>query len=310
MKIFLASILVIAFTTSSAQKVEYTFSMPGDSTKNYYIAIHPQGTPKGVIILLPGFGELPAATLKETHIPKAASKAGYLTIIPALGDWSFFYIDDQSHQKLNHFILEMFKKYSLQEKSFFMGGHSFGGTMALQYAQHAYAKDSKLKKPAGIFAVDPPLDIERLYGCMTSTNRPPKNPISTQEDNYVSARIQYEFGTNPNTDPKFFWNVSPYAQSDPNHTSLKNIISLPVRIYNEPDIDWYIANRNIDYYCMNALDSAAMINWLKNLGNKRAEIITTSGKGFRNEKRVRHPHSWSIADSTELVNWIARIDEQ
>jgi hypothetical protein len=176
--------------------------------------------------------------------------------------------------------------------------------MALQYAQRACADNSGFKKPTAVFALDPPLDIERLYNCMTTTNRPEKKPVSIQEDNYVATRIQQEFKTNPKSNPEFFWKVSPYAQSDPNHTSLKTLLSLPIRIYNEPDITWYIANRSIDYYCINSLDSSAMINWLRSLGNTKAELIITSGKGYRIKNKARHPHSWTIADGKELVNWM------
>jgi hypothetical protein len=270
------------------------------------VTIFPKGKINGSIILLPGFGELPKQTLVEGDIHKWAADAGYLTIIPALGDWSFFYIDNSSHQKLNNFIKEVFNKYNLNEDSFFIGGHSFGGTMALQYTQKAYSDQSTLKKPVAVFALDPPLDIERLYNCMTTTNRPKKNPISIQEDDYVSNRIQLEFKTNPKSNPEFFWKISPYAQNDEAHKSLKTLLTVPIRIYNEPDINWYIENRNIDFYCINTLDSSAMINWLKYLGNSKAELILTSGKGYRVSRQMRHPHSWTIADGKELVDWLTK----
>ncbi|HYI78611.1 MAG TPA: hypothetical protein VEW65_13400, partial [Chryseolinea sp.] len=268
--------------------------------------VYPEGKIKGSLILLPGFGELPQQTLIESDIYKFASNAGYLTIIPALGDWSFFYIDTFSHQKLNQFIAEVFKKYNLNENSFFIGGHSFGGTMAVQYVQRAYLDKSILKRPAGVFGVDPPLDIERLYNCMTTTNRPTKNAVSIQEDNYISNRIQQEFKTDPKKNPALFWSISPYAQSDSEHRSLNTLLTIPIRIYNEPDINWYIDNRNIDFYCVNSLDSAAMINWLKSLGNSRAELMITTNKGYRISRNVKHPHSWTIVDGQQLIAWMAK----
>lgn len=301
-------ILVIISVRGFGQRTEYTFSTSGDTTENYYVTIFPKDKIKGSIILLPGFGELPKQTLTEWDIHKYASDAGYLTIIPALGDWSFFYIDETSHRKLNKFLEEIFVKYDLENKPFFIGGHSLGGTMAIQYTQRAYMNNSKLRKPVAVFALDPPLDIERLYNCMTTTNRPKKHPVSIQEDSYITNRIQQEFKTNPKTNPQLFWKVSPYAQSDPDHASLKTLLSIPIRIYNEPDINWYIENRSIDYYCINALDSSAMINWLRSFGNTKAELIITSGKGYRIKNKMRHPHSWTIADGKELVKWMIGIE--
>ncbi|HYG02955.1 MAG TPA: hypothetical protein VD927_10960 [Chryseosolibacter sp.] len=305
MKTTISAILLLIVSLSvRAQRIEYIFATPGDTTKNYYITVHPEGEIIGSLILLPGFGELPRQTLIESDIYKFASAAGYLTIIPALGDWSFFYIDSLSHQRLNQFIQEVFEKYDLKEESFFIGGHSFGGTMAVQYSQRAYSSKSTLMKPSAVFAVDPPLDLERLYNCMTTTNRPTKNPVSIQEDNYVSNRIKLEFRTDPATNPSFFWNISPYAQSDKEHRSIKSILTLPLRIYNEPDIHWYIKNKSVDLYCINSLDSSAMINWLRSLGNSKAELILTTDKGYRVGRQVRHPHSWTIVDGKNLIEWM------
>lgn len=302
-RILIAVVFVISID-GYGQKIEYNLSVPGDTTQNYYVTVSPKGKIKGSLVLLPGFGELPKETLIDCDIHKYATEAGYLTIIPALGDRFFFYMDNLSHQKLNQFIAEVFQKYNLNEKSFFIGGASLGGTMAVQYTERAYLNGSNLKKPAGVFGLDPPLDIERLYHSMSTTNRPKKNPISIQEDNYFTKRIQQEFKTEPKANPEYFWKVSPFALTDPNHSSLRSILKVPIRIYNEPDINWYIENRNVDYNHMNVIDSAAMINWLKSLGNTHAELIITSGKGYRIRNKMRHPHSWTIADGKELVTWM------
>lgn len=301
-------LLILLLTISLqafSQKIEYSLAVPGDTTKNYHITIHPEsGLFRGLLLLLPGFGELPQQTMVESDIYKYASEAGFLVIIPALGDRSFFYIDDSSHQTLNQFVNDIFNQYKLIDKPFFIGGHSFGGTMAMQYAQRAYSENSNLHKPAGVFAIDPPLDIERLYNCMTTKNRPAKNEVSVQEDNYVSKRIETEFGRSPKDDPTFFWNISPYTQSDLEHRSLKSLLKIPIRVYNEPDINWYVQNRSMDFYCINSLDSAAMINWLKSMGNSKAELMISTNKGYRVRQKIRHPHSWSIVDGKELVAWL------
>ncbi len=64
-------------------------------------------------------------------------------------------------------------------------------------------------------------------------------------------------------------------------------------------------NRRMDYYDMNALNQTAMINQLNILGNDKAEFINALGKGFRIEG-ARHPHSWSIVDVADCINWIQK----
>src|SRR5688500_14454326 len=110
--VLIALLITISFNVHG-QKIEYTLSAQGDTTKNYYVTVYPKGEIKGSLILLRGFGELPRQILIESDIYKFASEAGYLTIIPALGDRSFFYIDNYSHQKLAQFIDEVFEKYNL-----------------------------------------------------------------------------------------------------------------------------------------------------------------------------------------------------
>lgn len=299
--------LIIFFTTTFnllAQKVEYTFEYPNDSTKNFYITILPQNQIKGSLILLPGFGELPTETFIETEmLCKFASENGYITFIPALGDWSFFYIDKESNEKLNSFVESVFKKHKLKGDNFFLGGFSLGGSGAIQYAENALKIGSTFKKPSGVFAIDPPLDWERLYEKMLDTTRK-LHPATKEENQYMIKRINETFKTNPKVNPKFFWTISPFSKTDSSNSILKPIINLPIRIYNEPDINWYIDNRFADYNDINAFDSAAMINRLKILGSNKAELIITTGKGYRKFEKKRHPHSWSIADGKELVDWM------
>ncbi|MBS1680351.1 MAG: hypothetical protein JST48_01430 [Bacteroidetes bacterium] len=307
MKSFYLLPLIFLFAKVGAQQIQYSFAAEKDTTKNYYITLLPKGEVKGVLIVLPGFGELPKETLIDWDIQTYAPRAGIATFIPALGDRFFFYIDSLSHQKLIKFIDHVFRKHNLNGKPFFIGGASLGGTMVLQYLERSYAPKSNLRKPVAVFALDPPLDIERLYYNMTSKNFPKKHPIRAQENNYISNRIRQEFKTDPSRNPEYFWNISPFAQSDTTHSSLKNILSVPIRIYTEPDINWYIDNRYVDYSGINAPDDAAIINWLRSWGNTKAELITTSGKGYRIREKTRHPNSWTIADSKEVVEWLSQF---
>ena len=82
------------------------------------------------------------------------------------------------------------------------------------------------------------------------------------------------------------------------------LANTPIRIYSEPDINWWIANRGNDLHGMNVLDASAMINELNILGNNKATLILTENEGFRQPGNRRHPHSWSIANPTELVDWL------
>lgn len=66
------------------------------------------------------------------------------------------------------------------------------------------------------------------------------------------------------------------------------MLSLLIRIYSEPDIDWWLKERDLDLTGVNS----------------KAELIVTSNKGFRKPQNIRHPHSWSIVDNEELLGWL------
>ncbi len=83
------------------------------------------------------------------------------------------------------------------------------------------------------------------------------------------------------------------------------LAKVPVRLYTEPDVARTIENWSTDYYASNALDQAALILQLLELGNAQVELITTTGKGYR-PPGVRNPRSWTIADEDDLGNWIGK----
>jgi hypothetical protein len=97
--------------------------------------------------------------------------------------------------------------------------------------------------------------------------------------------------------------LSPYSFNDTTQQAIKPLVDLPIRLYTEPDVLWWL-NDGLDYWGMNAFDFAALTNELRRLGNKKITLITTTNKGYRKPDNKRHPHSWSIAEPNDLVNWL------
>jgi hypothetical protein len=51
--------------------------------------------------------------------------------------------------------------------------------------------------------------------------------------------------------------------------------------------------------------SCRAVNLLRAAGNDDAELVITTGKGYRRDGE-RHRHSWSIVDEAELIEWVLR----
>ena len=289
-----------------AQPYQVTYRNPKDSAANYYITIQPVGTPKGMLILLPGFGELPEAAYTETDLPKEAARRGLLTVIATLQQgWQSFYVDTVSQRTLGNLIGEVQRRYKLTGKKLYLGGFSLGGSGVVRYAERAVASD-QLPKPDAIFAVDPPLDFARLYQSSLRQQRVGNVAVAVNEANFLIERMNAEFGGLPTNGSAQYVALSPYSYADTTARNAVLLKNMPVRLIAEPDILWQINERGRDLYDLNSIDCVSLINYLRIVGNDDAVFVPTVGKGYRRQQQKRNPHSWSIADPKLTVDWLLK----
>lgn len=284
------------------QKTETVYLDKNDSTKNCYTILYPASLPwKGCLFLIPGFGENAKRVLQQTDLPVQAAKNGILTVIPVLQDGVLsFGVDPASQQSLKRIMEDVASKHKVSDLDLFVGGFSIGGSTAVKFAENAETK------PQAVFAIDPPLDFERFYNSAKRDLRLTTDGSENQENVYMGLRIEEIMGGTPETARANYYAVSPYSYSDENQTAVKKLVQVPLRIYSEPDINWWMKERNTDVTHMNITDCSAMIQELNRLGNPDAVLITTQNKGFRKPENKKHPHSWSIVDNDELIRWLLR----
>jgi hypothetical protein len=303
---FLAGLFFFLFAvpshaqSGSAPKVERIFLDPSDSTRNYYTILYPTKRPwKGYVFVLPGFGEQAARVMQQTDLPKKLAMNGLLTIIPTFQDGVLsFGVDSASQHSLKQVLSDIRQRHAVHDLPFYIGGYSIGGSCAIKYAELAELK------PKAVFAIDPPLDFERMYHAAKRDIRLAKDAEPNEENVYIVERLGKEVGGSPATHQQAYYAFSPYSFSDTTQRAVKKLIAMPVRIYTEPDIHWWMKERGADFTSMNATECSAFINELNRLGNKQAQLITTTNKGFRKPDHMRHPHSWSIVDNDELIRWL------
>lgn len=303
---FLLLFLLLSQTVFTlAQSKETIYLGTIDSTANYYQAIYyPDIAFEQVLILIPGFGETPERVAMQTDLPVVAAKNGILTIIPVLADGVLSLgVDEQSQKSLKRIIEHATLKYNVASTPMSIGGFSIGGSAAIKYAEQAI-NQATAYQAIKIFAIDPPLDFERFYHSAKRRIRLSKDGEAHQEDLYITQRIEDAFGGTPETALTTYHQISPYSYSDTSQANIKPLINTAIRIYTEPDVNWWISERGNDYSGINALDAACIINELNRLGNLQATLITTQNKGFRKPDNRKHPHSWSIVDNEALIVWL------
>lgn len=283
-------------------KIEKVFLDKTEKTKNCYTIIYPPKlTWKGYIFLIPGFGETAENVLQQTDLPNKLALNGILTIIPTFQDGILsFGVDRLTQESFERILKDVTSKHKLIDHKFYVGGFSIGGSCAIKFAENA------LIKPTAVFAIDPPLDFERFYNSAKRDVRLSKNREVNPENIYMIDRLEKETGGNPSTHLSEYYQLSPYSFSDSTQTAIKKLLNTSLRIYSEPDINWWLKERGADLTNMNATESSAMINELNKLGNQNAQLVITYNKGHRKPDNRKHPHSWSIADNDELIKWLVK----
>jgi hypothetical protein len=296
--------MLLSYSLCFSQKCETIFANLKDTTSNYFLAFTPSGKAKGLLLLLPGFGETALSASKETIIDSMAFNHGLITVFASLQHGNIsFYVDSLSQSSLDMLIPKLQKRFNMKHKPFYIGGFSLGGSGAIRYTERACAS-TDLIKPNAVFAIDPPLDFIRFYNSCENTAHLSKNEIARSEADYFIRRCFYEFKSAPQQDMERYINHSPFCQSDTARRNVRYLAKVPIRIFSEPEINWQLKNRNRSLYDLNVLDCSAMINTLVLMGNEEASLTVTTEKGYRKATGNRNPHSWSIADGSDIVEWL------
>ncbi|MBK7856891.1 MAG: hypothetical protein IPJ79_20175 [Bacteroidetes bacterium] len=274
----------------------------GDNNKTqlYYHALVPGGQIAGVLVLMPGTWQTTEHLLSSTQaLCELAYQNNLAVIVPSINQR--ITLTNEIVELLNTIFTHAIKTYHLPKHKFVMGGWSMGGIFSMRYTQ--MAKQDSLKtvvNPVAVFNCDGPCDLKNVYH--NFKRKLNKNP-GQNEPAYGIYELEKHCGGTPATATGKYSYYSPYSHSEEKGGNAQYLITVPVRIYADVDPEWWMQNRNVDMYDLNALDQTAMIQLLKDMGNSRAEFINAYQKGVRLEGN-RHPHSWSIVEPHDCIRWM------
>lgn len=300
---------MLIFKGILAQSVKKIVLDKDDERSGYYLAVEPQqeDTIKGVLLLFSGFGQYPESALPETKLHNVASANNILTIFFAGGDK--LYVDSITLFKTNRLIQDVLTRYKIAKDKFVLGGYSAGGMLAMRYVELCNEFPNKFAiQPQGIFTVDAPLDIFTIYEQLEQSVRDNLAPLAVEEANRAIGFIKKDFGV-PRENVKVYSKLTAFSMNKDYSENEKFLKNTAVRTYHDVDIAWRIINRNQTVHLSNYEVSAELINRLVLMGNKRAEFMQTFKTGYRANGQ-RHPHSWSIVDEVDLIQWMKKLLEE
>jgi hypothetical protein len=289
-----------------SQQTRVVHPFPGDSLRGSYRIHEPPGNAVGLLVLLPGgagsYDEFQPNGSSPSTLPQQLSNQQIVTIGPPAEDW----LEDRYLKQLDAIVAETLTTHQIPSNRVVVGGFSGGGTTAVRFAEFCAAGRSATRiSIRGVFAVDAPLDLARFWRGEMLAIRRGADPRYAAEARFVLSRMRDVLGGSPDTHPASYLRISPFSAFAKEGGQGRLLAHLPVRLYTEPDVQWWMTNRKVDYNNMNAIDAAGLILQLQLLGNRDAQLITTEGRGYRPDGS-RHPHSWSIVDETELRAWILK----
>ena len=298
---FLLSTLLLFIAGVSGQTLEKKWFDSKDSVYGYYTIIQPRSLRiQAALILLDGYSGNAVDFLSETKIHNVAFANDILTVCIPTG--FRLYIDQAMIDLLNRILAELKKEYRLKKDQFVIGGMSSGGTIALRYAELCKEKTNEFAiQPRAVFAVDSPVDLIGLY---KSSERELKKNYQgwwLGESQMIIDTFKKNIGEINNVGN--YNKVSPFYTGSEVAGNEKFLKDVAFRTYHDVDVRWYIQNRRRSLYETNMLNASELVNRLVLMGNNEAEFVSSKLPGQRSNGE-RHPHSWSIVDEVDLVQWI------
>ncbi len=293
---------VINVEYPSKGSIVYSKKMVWPKINSGYTLWLPKEASKGMIVFFDQYRD----TVNKTPIIELSLKNQLATLFVTTNDQLEFLFDPSKMKELEGYIYEALSKNHIPKDNMLYCGMSLAGTRALKMAAFSQTVQSTFKLiPKAIAICDAPLDMVRNYHECIKASDLNLNPIGASESEGVASYLKSNLRGTPEEKMNAYINYSPFCYAAKNGGNAKAFKNIYLRCYTEPDVNWWIENRGRDYYGMNAIDLAALVNQLEILGSKKAELITTTTKGFQGGSR--HPHSWSIVDEKELVDWFVGL---
>ncbi|WP_305031948.1 alpha/beta hydrolase [Hymenobacter convexus] len=268
-----------------------------------YYSLAPTGPPRGVLLLLPGFGGPAERVLKETDLAQDAARAGFVAVVPTLNNR--LHLDSAGMRLLGQVLGRVARQYPAAGRNLCIGGFSAGGQLALAYAETLLLDTTRQTwRVKAVFGVDPPADLANLWHMGQRRIDQNCSSLLVREGHSLLETLGRAFGGSPEQFPTVYQQYSAFINTSPTGGNLARLAATPVRMYCEPDMAfwrWHFC-ASMQLEDLNAVMLRQLVACLQRQGNTRAEYIETTGKGRTNGRPF--PHSWSIVDAPECVQWL------
>ncbi|WP_343329807.1 hypothetical protein [Polaribacter staleyi] len=262
--------------------------------------IKPKENSKAVLILFGGFGEKPVDIKREFQIVDIAIKNQISLVLMNYSDK--LWLEENDKKNLATLLQNTLKNHNLSTNDIYIGGFSSGGIVSLLISDYITGLKEFHIQPKGVFIVDSPIDLLALYEASLINIERNFSDVSVQESTWIKNLFDKEL-RNPKDGISNYEKYAVFTSASNYTANLSNLKNTKIRLYTELDVNWWKVNRKTNFEQTNAYYIQKLSESLKKHNFKNVAYITTENKGYRSNGD-RHPHSWSIVDKENLINWI------
>ena len=199
-------------------------------------------------------------------------------------------------------------EHKVSRDNFILCGLSNSGMISLTYGIAAVRDSSTFITPKGIIGIDPPVDFAHFYQYCEREIARNFSEAGAGEAKWLKGVYDQIYGGSPEEHPQHYMDASIFSYGVKEGGNAKYLNDIAIRMQSDLNLDFLVNQRKRDLYDWNGTDVVAFVNQLKTNGHQNAEVIITQNRGVRLDG-TRHPHSWSIMDTEDTMEWILRLVE-
>ncbi|RAJ80350.1 hypothetical protein CLV59_105459 [Chitinophaga dinghuensis] len=284
----------------NSQSIDKVYFDTRDSAHSFYYAVPPlSGNIQATLVVFTGYYPL-KRLLVESGLHNAASGNDILTVYASQGE--NLVATKECVDRMNAILKHVAAHYKTDTSRYVLAGYDIPGNVVLRYAELAAEKPAEtFIHPRAVMGVGTVVSLEGLWNWTGRMIEKNYNEEDVMTAKFVKEVLTKQIGT-------LEAQASSYAQYTPFNKDLKGqgnekyLRNIPLRLYYDTDINWYLKNGRNSLLDTPIPDATAIISSLLMAGNPKAEFIQT--KQGLNSSGFRHPVSFSIVDEVECIQWI------
>lgn len=253
-----------------------------------------------LLILFPDLGGNAQSTKESFDILTVAKEANVSVLLMNFNHHLF--LSEEDKRFLTGMLDNVIENYDLSPNKIVIGGFSSGGIVSASWSNHLIEANHRCK-PQKVFVVDSPLDLVELFKNVTDVDSS-SHEISIAEAEYITDYFKKALNTEDSLIQRIA-EVSPFDYETLSFENINRLKSIQLRIYTEPDSVWWKENRGFRFDETDSYQLIRFANVVNGHGWNALELIQTTNRGF-NANGQRHPHSWSIVNPEELIQWMLK----